>query len=198
MGKPAESPESAMRLHDPRVIDAKRRLGLMDALGGVDEAQLGQMVRVMDAMFRWREAERRVSQASQRYMRLGETDMKALRLMIVKGDRGEHVTARHIAEHLGISSAATTKLLDRLEAGDHIRRMPHPTDRRAIAVVITPETRKAAEITVGREHARRFRVAAALTPDEREVVIRFLDAMSVTSEDDWAEEPMARTGTRGT
>jgi DNA-binding MarR family transcriptional regulator len=173
-------------------MDARRRLGVMDALQGVDEDHLGQMVQVMDAMFRWREAEKRVSQASQRYMRLGETDMKALRLIIVKSDHGESVTARDIAEHLGISSAATTKLLDRLEAGDHIRRTRHPTDRRAIAVVITPETRKAAEITVGREHARRFRVAAALTPAEREVVIRFLDAMSVTSEADWAEEPVVR------
>lgn len=183
----AEPPEVAMGLHDPRVMDARRRLGVLDALDGIDEANLGQMVRVMDAMFRWREAERRVSEASQRYMRLGETDMKALRLMIVKGDHGEHVTARDISEHLGISSAATTKLLDRLEAGGHVHRTRHPTDRRAIAVVITPETRKAAELTVGREHARRFRVAAMLTPAEREIVIRFLEAMSVTSEDDWSE-----------
>ena len=182
-----------MRLHDPRVADARGRLGALNALGGVDEAQLGQIVRVMDAMFRWREAERRVSQASQRYMRLGENDMRALRLMIVMGDRGEHVTARHIAEHLGISSAATTKLLDRLEAGGHIRRGVHPHDRRAITVAITPETRKAAELTVGREHVRRFRVAAALTPAEREVVTRFLDAMSATSEDDWGTEPVAES-----
>lgn len=180
-----DGPEIAMRLHDPRVVDARRRLGAMDALDGIDEADLGQMVRVMDAMFRWREAERRVTEASQRYMRLGENDMKALRLMIVKGDKGEHVTARDIAEHLGISSAATTKLLDRLERAGHIRRTSHPTDRRAIAVIISPDTRKAAEMTIGREHARRFRVVASLTSEERETVIRFLDAMSVTSEGEW-------------
>lgn len=176
-----------MGLHDPRVMDARRRLGVLDALDGIDETNLGQMVRVMDAMFRWREAERRVTEASHRYMRLGETDMKALRLMIVKGDQGEHVTARDISEHLGISSAATTKLLDRLEAGGHVHRTRHPTDRRAIAVVITPETRKAAELTIGREHVRRFRVAAMLTPAEREIVIRFLEALSATTEDEWSE-----------
>lgn len=176
-----------MGLHDPRVMDARRRLGVLDALDGIDEANLGQMVRVMDAMFRWREAERRVTEASQRYMRLGETDMKALRLIMVKGDRDEHVTARDISEHLGISSAATTKLIDRLEAGGHVQRTRHPTDRRAIAVIITPETRRAAELTVGREHARRFRVAASLTSEEREIVVRFLEAMSLTSEADWNE-----------
>lgn len=177
-----EPDEIQMRLHDPRVVDARQRL--VD-VGKFDEAELGQIVRLMDAMFRWRHAEQRVTRASHEYMRLGETDMKALRLAIVMADQNRHVTAKDIAEHLGISSAATTKLLDRLEAAGHIARTPHPTDRRAIAVVVAPETRKAAELTIGREHARRFRVAADLPPEEREVVIRFLDALSATSEDAW-------------
>jgi DNA-binding MarR family transcriptional regulator len=177
-------PEVTMRLHDPRIID---RAGRMLQLGGIDEAELGQIVRVMDAMFRWREAEARVSETSRRYMRLGDNDMKALRFAIVMSDKNEHVTARDIAQHLRISSASITKLLDRLEAGGHIRRTPHPTDRRALAIVVDPETRAAAEATVGREHARRFRVAAALGPEEREVVIRFLDQLSITSEGEWGE-----------
>jgi len=182
---PAEEtePEVALRMHDPRVADARGRL--LD-VGGFDEEELGQIVRVMDAMFRWREAELRVSRASQRFMRLGESDMKALRLVIVMTDQGRHVTAKDIAEHLGISSAATTKLLDRLESGGHITRSPHPEDRRAITVTISPDTRRSAELTVGREHARRFRVAAALDPEERETVIRFLEALSRTSEEEWA------------
>ncbi len=190
-----QPPEVAMRLHDPRVID---RAGRMVELGGMSDDDLGQVVRVMDAMFRWREAEQRVSEASRLYMRLGETDMKALRLAIVMADQGRHVTARDIAEHLGISSASTTKLLDRLEAAGHIRRTRHPSDRRALAVVVAPETRAAAEATIGREHARRFRVAAGLTPADREAVIRFLDQLSVTSEGEWAartaggDEPPAR------
>lgn len=183
-------PEVAMRLHDPRVVD---RAGRLLQLEGIEEGELGQIVRVMDAMFRWREAEARVSEASRRYMRLGDNDMKALRLAVVMADRGEPVTARDIARHLGISSASTTKLLDRLEAGGHIRRTPHPSDRRALAVVVDPETRAAAEATVGREHARRFRVAAALAPAEREIVIRFLEQLSSTSEGDWGEPgPEAR------
>ena len=173
-----------MRLHDPRVVD---RAGRLMKLHGMDEAELGQIVRVMDAMFRWREAEKRVTEASRRYMRLGDNDMRALRLAIVMADRNEHVTARDIARHLGISSASTTKLLDRLEAGGHIRRTPHPTDRRALAILVDPGTRAAAEATVGREHARRFRVAAALAPEEREIVIRFLDQLSVTTEGEWGE-----------
>jgi DNA-binding MarR family transcriptional regulator len=142
-------------------------------------------VAVMDALVRWRESERRVREASRAFMRLGESDMRALRFAIVMAGQGRPVTARDIAHHLGISSASTTKLLDRLEHGGHIRRTPHPTDRRALAVVVTDETRLAAEATVGREQARRFRVAAGLGPTEREAVIGFLDALSATSEASW-------------
>lgn len=181
----AEIPEIAQGFHDPRVVD---RSGRLVATAGLDEDELAQVVRVMDALFRWRTAEQRASAASRRYMQLGETDMKALRFVIVRTDQGLHVTARDIADHLGISSASTTKLLDRLEAGTHIHRTRHPTDRRAIAVVVSPATRKAAEETVGREHARRFAVAAGLSAAERETVIRFLDALSATSEDSWSEQ----------
>jgi len=179
-----DPPEIALRLHDPRVMDSAGRLVDSGALSAED---LDGTVRVMDALFRWREAERRVSEASRRFMRLGDSDMKALRFAIVAADHGRHVTARDLAEHLGVSSASVTKLLDRLETGGHIRRTPHPTDRRALAIVVSPETRIAAETTIGREHARRFRVAAALEPAEREVVIRFLDALGETSETDWGE-----------
>ena len=175
-----------MRLHDPRISDARGRL--VD-LSGLSEDDLGQTIRVMDAMFRWREAEQRVTRASQDYMHLGETDMKALRLAIVMADQGRHVTAKDVAEHLRITSAATTKLLDRLEVAGHITRSRHPTDRRSITIAVNPTTRTAAELTVGREHARRFKVAAALSPAERDVVIRFLDALGRTSEDDWSETP---------
>lgn len=187
--------EIALGFHDPRVVDPAGRLV---HTSGLPDAEVGQVVRVMDALFRWREAEQRSSRASRAYMQLGETDMKALRFVIVRTEQGHHVTAREIADHLGISSASTTKLLDRLEAGGHIRRTPHPTDRRAIAVVVSPETRRAAERTVGREHARRFQVAAALTPDERETVIRFLDALSATTASDQESAPEADgSGPRG-
>lgn len=178
----ADPPEIALRLHDPRVVDTRGRL--VDA-AALSEEDLSGAVRVMDALFRWREAERRVSEASRRFMRLGDTDMKALRFAIVMADQGRHVTAGDLARHLGISTASTTKLLDRLEHAGHIRRTPHPTDRRALAIVVTEDTRVAAEATVGREQARRFRVAAALDPARRAAVIDFLEALSATSEDSW-------------
>ncbi|TPX03337.1 MarR family transcriptional regulator [Schumannella luteola] len=170
-------------MHDPRVADIR---GRMLDVSGLDDAEIAHVVAVLDAVRDWRVAESRMSEASRRYMNLGDNDMRALRYIIVVTDRGEVATATGIAEHLGISSAATTKLLDRLERGEHIRRLPHPSDRRSVSIVIDDATRRAAQATVGREHARRFHVAAALSPAERDVVIRFLTELSRTTESDWS------------
>lgn len=167
-------------LHDPLANDPEERLVRRSHLS---PAELADVVAVLNAMRRWSEAERRMSQASQRYMRLGETDMRALRLLIAARNQSIPVTPGMIAEHLAISTAATTKLLDRLERGGHVRRRPHPTDRRSLTVEVTDETRTAARESVGRTHARRFDVIAALSPQRRAVIAAFFDAMSATVPD---------------
>lgn len=139
---------------------------------------MSQIVRLLVAMRRWREAEQRVSLESRSQMHLNETDMKALRFLIAAKNQKAPVTAGALSEHLGISTASTTKLLDRLAASGHIERGPHPTDRRAITVTITQHTHEEVRETIGRRHARRFEAAARLTPAEREVVIRFLTDLS--------------------
>jgi DNA-binding MarR family transcriptional regulator len=97
---------------------------------------------------------------------------------MVSENRGMLVTPGALAAQIGISAASTTKLLDRLERGGHVVRHPHPTDRRALTVTVTPETRRAATLSVGRQQARRFYAAARLTSAERQAVARFLDDMT--------------------
>lgn len=122
-------------------------------------------------------------------MKLGATDMKALHFLIVARHTQTLATPGAIAQHLEISTASTTKLLDRLETGGHIVRAAHPSDRRALAITITNETYEAAVETVGRQQARRFYAAARLTEAEREVVIRFLKDMTqeLQVDDDWLD-----------
>lgn len=158
---------------------------------GVPPEDLRQIARLMESLAGLREAEQTLSQASRRYMRLNETDMRALHYLIVCANRNLVATPGGIAHHLGVSTAATTKLLDRLEQGGHIVRAPHPTDRRALHISITADTRLAAMETVGRQQAKRFYAAARLTPSERDVVIRFLVDMTqeITLRDEpWLQE----------
>ncbi len=155
-----------------------------DPLGElVDRSRLGaediaEINRIMTAMAALREAEEKLSEASLRYMKLNRTDMRALHFLIVAENRGQIVTPSAIAEHLGISTASTTKLLDRLERGRHIQRDTHPTDRRALRITVQSETRAAAMRTVGKQHAKRFIASIDLTSSERAIIANFLENMA--------------------
>jgi len=174
---------------DPRVMDPRQELVRR---AGMDDGDVDQVVQVLEALRLWREVERRTSEASRRYMKLGETDMRALRFIIAMQNHGRVVTPGAIAEHLGITTASTTKLVDRLAAGDHVRRFQHPSDRRSLAIEVTEETRRVARETVGRSHARRFDAAARLTAEEREIVIHFLADLAAADDGAVHPEPGAR------
>ncbi|WP_253874750.1 MarR family winged helix-turn-helix transcriptional regulator [Promicromonospora umidemergens] len=169
--EPAARDDAEPSMMDPRVMDPDQEIVHRS---GMDDRDVDEVVRVLEALRAWRETERRMSVVSRRYMKLGETDMRALRYIIAMQSHGRVVTPGAIAEHLGITTASTTKLIDRLAAGGHVLRSPHPSDRRSLAIEVTEDTRRAARETVGRSHARRFTAAARLTAQEREVVTRFL------------------------
>lgn len=164
---------------DPRVIDPAQELV---HYADLDEAEIAQIVRVLVGIRSWREAEQAISFRSRSDMKLNETDMKALRFLVAAKGRNATVTPGMLSEHLAISSASTTKLLDRLEVAGHVERTRHPTDRRSLSIRITQRTHEQVRDGAGRMHAHRFNVAAALTPEEREVVIRFLDELSRTAD----------------
>jgi len=146
--------------------------------GHLSDAEIAQCIRVMEALREWQKASRALSEASQRYMKLNDSDMRAIRFLIRAQQQDQIVTPKDIAREVGISSASTTKLVDRLVAGGHLLRVPHPSDRRTTCIVVTEETRRSAHATIGRQHARRFSAAAAMSSDDRETVIRFLDALT--------------------
>lgn len=156
---------------------------------GLSTQDIAQIDALMAALARLRAAEQTLTDASLEYMQLGRTDMRALHFLIVSENTGTLATPGAIAQTLGISSASTTKLLDRLEDAGHLRRGPHPTDRRALAITIEPATRNSAMRTVGVTQARRVDAARRLLPAERETVIGFLEDMAeqlAIDEEDWA------------
>jgi DNA-binding MarR family transcriptional regulator len=110
--------------------------------------------------------------------------MAALRYLVALKNQDRIATPKMLADHLGISTASTTKLLDRLAVAGHIERSPHPTDRRALMINITQQTHEQVRDSVGRLHAYRWKVAAEMSPRERETVIRFLDRLSETQTQD--------------
>lgn len=171
---------------DPRVMDPDHEVVHRDHLSA---EVVAQTVSVLEAMSAWRELERSMSERARRYMHLGETDMRALRFLMAAQRHGIVATPTSIAAHLGISPAAATKLIDRLEAGGHIRRQADTDDRRRTSIEVTESTRSSARVSVGRSHARRFDAIASLSADDREAVLRFFDALVSNSQWTAPEEP---------
>ncbi|GAA2540118.1 MarR family transcriptional regulator [Microbacterium mitrae] len=159
-------------------LDASDPEGRLVDRSGMSADDVAQVSEVMQALGALRAAEQRISDASRRYMKLNETDMRALHFLAACLHTDTVATPGAIAAHLGISTASTTKLLDRLETGGHVTRAAHPTDRRALAIAITPETHEAAMQSVGRQHAKRVPSVMRLSPAERETVIEFLRNMA--------------------
>ena len=145
---------------------------------GMSQDEVDSCFRVLEALRRWQTAARELSEASKRYMKLNESDMRAIRMIIRATEQGILVTPKDIAHEVGISSASTTKLVDRLVDGGHLIRAPHPSDRRTMCLQVTESTRRSAHDTIGRQHARRFTAVASLAAADREAVVRFLAAMT--------------------
>ena len=61
------------------------------------------------------------------------TDMKCLDIITLKGS----ATPSELAGHTGLSTGATTAMIDRLEKVKLIERHPHPTDRRGTIVALS-------------------------------------------------------------
>ncbi len=187
----AASAQEPPNIYDVDASDPTSQLVDRSALDPTEVQEIGA---VMAALGRLRTAEKTLSDASLKYMKLNETDMRALHYLIVAANTGTIATPGAIATHLKISTASTTKLLDRLERAGHIVRASHPSDRRALVITITAKTREAAMDTVGRQQAKRFHSAARLSAAEREVVIRFLDDM--TEQLSITDQPWAQPGAK--
>jgi MarR family transcriptional regulator, organic hydroperoxide resistance regulator len=61
---------------------------------------------------------------------LNVTDMECLRLLFLKGT----ASPSELAKHTGLTSGATTAMLDRLEHAGLIERRPNPNDRRGTLI----------------------------------------------------------------
>src|SRR4051812_44670565 len=120
-------------------------------------------------------ADQAMRRSLSRRMTVGESDLRAMRFVMAEARVGHSVTPHDLADHLGITTAATTTLLDRLSAAGHVDRAPHPTDRRSKVVVATEhaydEVGNHLATTHDRMRAAAARVPASVRPD----IIAFLD-----------------------
>jgi len=66
---------------------------------------------------------------------LNSTDFSCLNLLALSGP----LTAGQLAERTGLTTGATTRMIDRLEQGRFVRRERDPADRRRVIVVVASD-----------------------------------------------------------
>lgn len=98
--------------------------------------------RLMPLFKRW--VELKYEKGTQSFARLKLVGMLHLRGPMIMSQLGDR---------LDVSARNVTKLVDALEQERLVRRVPHPTDRRATVIELTPEGSKVGEYALG-EHCR--------------------------------------------
>ena len=94
------------------------------------------------------------------------TDMECLRLLFAKGV----ATPSELAKHTGLTSGATTAMLDRLEKAGWIERRPNPDDRRGF--LIAPAKSSAERAASWFESARKAQdeLMSSYSEEELEII----------------------------
>ena len=135
-------------------------------------------VDVLRAVRRFRAADVAMRIRARADMDMNDSDMVALRHLIAAEERSEPIGPKDLSIFLGISSAATAKLLSRLEAAGRLRREPHPSDRRAQVLHATRRAHDEIRRALGAAHQRMLAAAEKLTAPEQRAVVIFLDELS--------------------
>lgn len=147
------------------------------------ETAPSHVVRVLDALRDYRAAEQAMRRRTRESMKMGETDLRALRFLLKAEAEGRLATPADLGAHLGMKSSSITIMLDRLTASGHVGRRPHPSDRRSITITATPGADEEVRHTLGLMHQRMLEAAAGLDDAEAETVGRFLAELTDVLDD---------------
>lgn len=134
-------------------------------------------IEVLESFRLYRAADAAMRRRTRDAMSMGENDLLTLRYLLKAEREGRIVQPAELSRYLGVSTASTTAIIDRLERSNHVRRAPHPTDRRAIVVVPTVDTENEVRRTLGAMHARMLDAVIGMTPRESRAVIECLARM---------------------
>lgn len=97
------------------------------------QARAAQL-RLVEALRRYGAVHAALMRAFADHLAMNPTDAAALTEILFAEDAGNPLTPARLATRIGRSRPATTALIDRLAAGGHVRRAPHPADRRAVTL----------------------------------------------------------------
>lgn len=141
-------------------------------------------VDVMNALRKYRTAESAAQRRAREALGLGENALLALRALVDADDADRTVNAKDLAEHLGITAASTSALVDRLVRSGHVERHADPNDRRGVILTATGRSMRQVLEVIDKLDARAIEAAEHLSTVDMSVVVAFLEEMAVAADDD--------------
>jgi DNA-binding MarR family transcriptional regulator len=159
---------------DPSTIAPNDARELFD---DIDRAGRASSADVLTLLREYRAAENTSRRESRRETAMGETDLIAMRLLVEAESEGRRLTPGSLSSSLGISTASTTALIDRLATAGFVERRPHETDRRSTVIVPTVRSEHEVREALTRMQSDLARVADDMSQHEIDVVARFLTNM---------------------
>src|SRR5512140_2706995 len=105
---------------------------------------------------------------------LSESDIDALELLIDTGAS----TAGRLAELMGLTTGAVTRVIDRLEQAGYVRRESDPADRRRVVVEVVPERVASIESLLASLERAAAQEVERYSPDQLALINDFLARMA--------------------
>lgn len=138
----------------------------------------GDSAAVIRALMDYRAAEEAMRLRAGESMRMSATDLQALRFLLKAQGVGRTISGRELGDHLGMTSASVTALLDRLTKSGHVERTKDPANRRSNLVTASIGSDVEVRETLGAMHERMIAIARSLGDEDADLVLRFLEAMT--------------------
>lgn len=114
-----------------------------------------------------------------RRMEMHTSDLRALRMLAIREQQGTVVTPHAIAEHLAMTTASATSLIDRLVRDGFVERARHPEDGRSRIITLTPKARQHFFAHFGRHLSAMQDLIGATDAAELDSIAGFLEELSV-------------------
>lgn len=105
-----------------------------------------------------------------------EVSLSQFRLLAVLQERGRS-TSTQCAKVLGVAGSSVTRLADRLHASGHLARVADPSNRRIVALELTPQGRKVVKQAAAHRRRELSRVLDQIDPAERAICAAVLTAL---------------------
>ncbi|WP_019137272.1 MarR family winged helix-turn-helix transcriptional regulator [Cellulomonas massiliensis] len=144
---------------------------------------------VLEAVRRLRRADEAMRRRTSAGMGMNVRDLAALQVVVAGERAGRAVHPHDVAHRLGITTASTVKLVDRLVAAGHLRREQDPDDRRAVRLVATPHAHDEIRERLTPMHAGMADAARAVPAEARRPLVAYLHALADVFDDVAVPEP---------